>query len=119
MTLLSPRRNLGVRVLVRYQSATTDDRGEYRFDDVAPGQYCIHAQQPPEFAGAEPLTSQFLGGGRDSKDATIFSIHEDETLAGIDFHMTSEPAVQIQGRVTGVPDDVARRGRDHDLPLDG
>jgi Carboxypeptidase regulatory-like domain len=103
VTLLTPGRNLGERALVRYQSATTNDRGEYRFDDVAPGQYRIHAQQPPEFGGAEPLTTQFLGG-RDSKDATIFSIHEDETLAGIDFHMTSEPAVQIHGLVTGVPE---------------
>jgi hypothetical protein len=104
VTLLTPGRNLGERVLVYYRGATTNDRGEYRFDDVAPGQYCLHAQQPPEFGAAEPLTPQFLGGGRDSKDATILNIHGDETLAGIDFHMTSEPAVRIQGRVTGVPD---------------
>jgi hypothetical protein len=104
VTLLTPGRNLGERVLVRYRGATTNDRGEYRLDDIAPGQYCLHAQQPPEFGAAEPLTPQFLGGGRDSKDATILTIHGDENLAGIDFHMTSEPAVQIHGRVTGVPD---------------
>jgi hypothetical protein len=104
VTLLTPGRNLGERVLVRYRGATTNDRGEYRLDDVTPGQYCLHAQQPPEIGGAEPLTSQFLGGARDSKVATIFTIHGDETLGGIDFHMTSEPAVRIQGRVTGVPD---------------
>jgi hypothetical protein len=110
VTLLRPGRNLGERVLVRYQSATTNDRGEYQFDDVVPGQYCLHAQQPPELGGVEPLTSQFLGGGRDSKAATPFNIRGGETLAGIDFHMTSEPAVQIQGRVTGVPDTLRDAG---------
>jgi hypothetical protein len=104
VTLLKPGRNLGERVLVYYLGATTNDRGEYRFDDVAPGQYYLHAQQPPELGGAEPLTQQFFGGGRDSKDASVFTIHGDEALAGIDFHMTSEPAVQIHGRLTGVPD---------------
>jgi Carboxypeptidase regulatory-like domain len=104
VTLLRPGRNLGERVLVQYREGSTNDRGEYRFDDVAPGQYYVHAQQPPIFGAAEPLTPQFLGGGRDSKDATILTIHGDESLAGIDFHMTSEAAVQIQGRVMGVPD---------------
>jgi Carboxypeptidase regulatory-like domain len=104
VTLLRPGRNLGERVLVSYRGATTNDRGQYRLDDIAPGQYCIHAQQPPEFGAAEPLTPQFFGGGRDSKDATILAIHGDEYLAGIDFRMTSEPAVQVHGRVTGAPE---------------
>jgi Carboxypeptidase regulatory-like domain len=104
VTLLKPVRNLGERALVRYRDGSTNDRGEYRFDDVAPGQYCLHAQQPPEFGGAEPLIQQFFGGGRDSKDATFLTVHGDEALSGIDFHMTSGPAVQIHGRVTGVPD---------------
>jgi hypothetical protein len=104
VTLLIPGRNLGERVLVRYRDGSTNDRGDYRFDDVAPGQYYVHAQQPPELGGAEPLTQQFFGGGRDSKNATFLTIHGDENLAGIDFHMTSEPAVPIHGRVAGVPD---------------
>jgi hypothetical protein len=49
--------------------AETNDWGEYRLDDIAPGQYYLHAEQRFEFGGAEPLTPQFLGGGRDSKDA--------------------------------------------------
>jgi hypothetical protein len=52
VTLLGPGRNLGERVLVQYRGDSTNDRGEYRFDEVAPGQYCIHAQQPPEFGAA-------------------------------------------------------------------
>jgi hypothetical protein len=104
MTLLKPGRNLGERALVGYRDGSTNDRGEYRFDDVAPGQYYLYAQQPPEYGAAEPLAPQFLGGGRDSKDAPFITIHGDETLAGIDFHMTSEPAVPIHGRVAGVPD---------------
>jgi hypothetical protein len=104
VTLLRPGRNLGERVLVYYRSAETNDRGEYRLDDIAPGQYYLHAEQRFEFGVAEPLIQQFLGGGRDSKDAAVLAIHGEETLAGIDFHMTSEPAVRIHGRVAGVPD---------------
>jgi hypothetical protein len=104
VTLLRPGGSLGERVPVYYRGAATNDRGEYRLDDIAPGQYYLYAQQPPEFGGAEPLTPQFLGGGRDSKDATVLTIHGDENFAGIDFHMISEPAVQIHGRVTGLPD---------------
>jgi protocatechuate 3,4-dioxygenase beta subunit len=104
VTLLSPGRNFGERALVRYRAVETNERGEYRLNDVAPGQYYLHAEQHMERAGAEPLLQQFLGGARESKDAAVLTIHGGENLDGVDFHMTSEPFVQIHGRVTGVPD---------------
>jgi hypothetical protein len=104
VTLLSLGRNLGERALVRYRATQSNDRGEYRLDGVAPGQYYLHAEQHPMLGGAEPLSPQFLGGARESKEATVFTIHGGENLDGTDFHMISEAPVQIHGRITGVPD---------------
>jgi hypothetical protein len=84
---------------------STNDRGEYRLDDIAPGQHYLQAEEPVDLAGAEPLAQQFFGGSRESKDSTILNIHGDENVTGVDFHMTPASAtVQIHGRVTGVPD---------------
>jgi hypothetical protein len=104
VTLLKPGRNLEERVLVRYRGAATNDRGEYRLDDIVPGQYYLHAEQPREFLGGEPFVRQFLGGARESKDSAILNIHGGENLTGVDFHMTSEPGVPVHGHVTGLPD---------------
>ena len=104
VTLLKPGRNLGERVLARYRGVSTNDRGEYRLDDIAPGQYYLHAEQPAELAGTEPLAQQFLGGARESKDSAILNIHGGENPTGVDFHMTSEPGVPVHGQVTGLPD---------------
>jgi len=106
VTLLKPGRDLGERVLVRYRGASTNDRGEYRLDDIVPGQYYLHAEQPPELAGTEPLAQQFLGGARESKNSAILNIHEGENLPDVDFHLTSEAPVQVHGRVMGMPDTV-------------
>jgi hypothetical protein len=103
VTLLRPGRNLGERVLVRYRGVSTNDRGEYRLDDIVPGQYYLHAEQPPEFGATEPLVQQFLGGARESKDSTILNIHGGENLTSVDFHMTSETAVPVHGHITGLP----------------
>ncbi len=106
VTLLKPSRNLGERVLARYRSSETNDRGEYRFEGVEPGQYYLHAEQHFERGGAQPLVQQFLAGARESKDATVLTIHGGENLEGVDFHMTSEPEVRIRGRITGLPDNL-------------
>jgi protocatechuate 3,4-dioxygenase beta subunit len=103
VTLLKADRYLGERVLVPYGGASTNDRGEYQLDDIVPGQYYLHAEQPYGWRMTEPLVQQFLGGARESKDSTILNIKGGENLTGVDFHMTSEPAVPVHGRVTGVP----------------
>ncbi len=103
VTLIKLGRDLGERALVRYRVANSDDRGEYRLDDVAPGQYYLHADPSLGFASADHFVPQFLGGARDSKDSRILTVHGGENLEGFDFHMSSEPNVHIHGRVTGVP----------------
>jgi len=104
VTLFKADRYLGERVLVTYASASTNDRGEYRLDDIEPGQYYLRARQRYGFGIAEPLVQQFLGGAREWKDSTILNINGGENLTGVDFHMTSEPPVPVRGRVTGLPD---------------
>ncbi len=108
VTLLKPGRDLGERTLVRYRAANSNDRGEYRLDDVVPGQYYLHADPSLGFASADHFVPQFLGGARDSKDARILTIRGGENIEGIDFHMTSEPDIHIHGRVTGVPEKLQR-----------
>ena len=104
VTLLKPGRNLGERVLVPYRGASINDRGEYRLDDIVPGQYYLRARQGYGYGIAEPLLQQFLGGARESKDSAVLNINGGENLTGVDFHMTSEPPVPVHGRVTGLPD---------------
>ena len=103
VTLLKADRYLGKRVLVPYGGASTNDRGEYRLDDIVPGRYYLRARQRYGPGIADPLVQQFLGGAREWKDSAILSINAGENLTGVDFHMTSEPAVPVQGRVTGLP----------------
>jgi len=104
VTLLKADRYLGERVLLPYSGASTNDRGEYRLDDIAPGRYYLRARQRYGFGIAEPLVQQFLGGAWEWKDSAILNINGGENLTGVDFHMTSEPPVLVHGRVTGLPD---------------
>jgi protocatechuate 3,4-dioxygenase beta subunit len=104
VTLLKADRYLGERALLPYDGASTNDRGEYRLDDIVPGQYYLHAEPPYGFGMTEPLVQQFLGGARESKDSTTLNINGGENLTGVDFHMTSEPAITVHGRVAGLPD---------------
>jgi len=102
VTLLKPDRYLGERVLLPYRGASTNDRGEYRLDDIVPGQYYLRARQ--RYGKTEPLVQQFLGGAREWKDSAILSINGGENLTGVDFQMTSDPPIPVHGRVTGLPD---------------
>jgi protocatechuate 3,4-dioxygenase beta subunit len=104
VTLLKLSRDLGERALVRYRVANTNDRGEYRLDDIAPGQYYLHADPNLGFASADHFLPQFLGGVPDSKDSRVLTVHGGENIEGSDFHMISEPDIHIHGRVTGVPE---------------
>jgi len=114
VTLLRPGRNLGERVLVQAGAGSTDDRGEYKISNINPGQYYLRADpNAPRVqmfvnraAEREHLREvpQFLGGARESKDATPLVIHGGENLTGLDFRIGTEPAVHLTGHVTGVPD---------------
>ena len=114
VTLLRPGRNMGVRILVNYQTISTNDRGEYRFTGIDPGEY--YARSMPNRSGGfrrirngaegppqEAVLGVYYAGARLSKDASPLTIHGGESLAGIDFHLISEQTAQVKGHVSGAP----------------
>jgi hypothetical protein len=104
--LLRTGRNMGKPVLMNSRNARTDDRGEYRMPSVDPGQYYVFATMPggqTPGVSTQAVAGQYYGGSRDSKDSTVLSIHDGDHVRGIDFRLIPEPAVQIHGRVIGVP----------------
>jgi hypothetical protein len=105
LVLMRAGRNLGERVLVNYRNATTNDRGEYRFTNLDPGQYYPVAEV--SLGGQEaPIrvpVSQFYGGARVWKDARPVTVRSGEILTRIDFNVTKGPLVRVRGRVTGMP----------------
>lgn len=111
VNLLRRGRNLGVPVLAQYRGAITDDRGEYRFWSVDPGLYYLRTTPGAEvrFGGLPAshhsiLVDQYYGGARDPKDASPIHVRGSDSLAGLDFRLTSEPAVEVRGRIAGVPE---------------
>jgi hypothetical protein len=109
--LLRQGRNLGVPILTNYRGSNTDDRGEYRIPNVDPGRYYLRVtpNSRGRFGGmpeshSSILVEQYYGGARDSKEAAPIHLGGGENLADLDFHLTSEPPVQIRGQVLGVPE---------------
>jgi protocatechuate 3,4-dioxygenase beta subunit len=107
VSMLRAGRNLGERILTNFQGAATNDRGEYKFTGIDPGEYylrCVANIQGRMGVVSQPiLVPQYFGGGRDSKDAVVISLRGGDTLTGIDFHLSAEHPAKITGRVTGVP----------------
>ena len=112
VNLLRQGRNFGAPILVNYRGANTDDRGEYRIDNIDPGQYYLRAMpqnQGMRMGSPNPdskmLVTQYFGGARDSKDASPIHVGGGEQLSSVDFRMTLEPAVELRGRVLGLPEE--------------
>lgn len=106
MNLMRQGRNLGAPVLVNYRGAPTDDRGEFRITNVDPGHYYLRALPQPRFNSHNILVGQFYGGAQEWKDAGPLQVRGGETLTGLDFHLTSEQAFEVHGRVAGVPSEI-------------
>lgn len=108
VSLLRPGRDLGAPVLFNFRGAQTDDRGEYRVGNLDPGKYYLRASPSPQLGGPAPgrhtmLVEQYYGGARDSHDAFPIYLRGAENLSGLDLHLASEAAVEIRGRILGVP----------------
>lgn len=109
VSLLRPGRDLGAPVLFNFRGAQTDDAGEYRIANLDPGKYYLRANPSPYRGAPAPgrqtiLVEQYYGGARESKDASPIYLRGAESLSGLDLHLISEAAVEIRGRVLGVPD---------------
>lgn len=117
VSLLRVSRNFGQPVLMNAAMANTNDRGEYHIPQAPPGRYYLYASSnnallvrpvpratpdgPPDHP--DVLAGQFYGGATDSKDAAQLSVKDSDVLRGMDFTLTTTPAVHITGHLTGVP----------------
>lgn len=118
VTLMRPGRQFGERILTNAQGASTNDRGEFKFTGLDPGQFylrcvpnmggpfmrnVVYFSGGPEPVARDIMVPQFYGGARDSKDAAPVILRGGDALTGIDFHLTAEHPATISGRVIGVP----------------
>ena len=96
--LLRRGRNLGAPIFINNRVATTNDQGEYRITNVDTGQYFFRTMPAAGYGG------QYYGGASDAKDAIPVFLRGAENLAGVDFNLKPESAIQIHGRIIGVPE---------------
>jgi len=92
----------------------TNEKGEYRIDNLAPGRYYVMAHCQIELPAPHPLLPrrdpriphqtympQFYGGGLDPATATRLALAAGATLENIDFQLTRVPASTLRGTVVG------------------
>jgi hypothetical protein len=110
------------RTLRNHGSASTDEKGEYRIGNLAPGRYCVFAHCRTALPAAHPLLArsdprmphetylpQLYGGGVDPAAATRLTVMAGSSLDSIDFQLTRVPAYTLRGSVVG-GDPEARAG---------
>jgi hypothetical protein len=100
----------GVRMLQPQDLKQTDDRGEYRFYRLAPGDYFIAASQRPQAlfaargnAGPAPQEVQvttFYPNATDPSAATRVTLRSGDDLNGFNIQMRTAAGVKVSGRVT-------------------
>jgi hypothetical protein len=96
--------------------ANTDDRGEYRIANIAPGRYRVLANPVPDWnpvrlhlqrqedAGAEEIPSPtYYPGVVDLEGAGILQVSSGQEVHGIEIRLATAPAFRISGRLSGVP----------------
>jgi hypothetical protein len=83
--------------------AATNDAGEYRITDLAPGKYYIRAK-PPGSLKAKPGSDKayvpiYYPAANDPSRSVALVLRAGEELAGIDMNLVPVHAVHIRGRV--------------------
>ena len=114
------------RTLRSHGSASSDDKGEYRIGNLAPGRYYVFAHCRTALPAAHPLLArgdpriphetylpQLYGGGVDPAAATRLTVVAGSSLDSIDFQLTRVPAYTLRGGVLGGDPD----GRSHPVTV--
>ncbi len=95
------------------QSATTDDRGQYRIGGLAPGKYRVKAALqllplPPEIrtdgTAEVHYASTFYPGVAEERAARRVEVGPATDVTGIDMKMVAMPILRLSGRVSGLPE---------------
>src|SRR5207245_11114772 len=100
-----PLPNTGVEVLTpnscERRTSGTNDRGEFRFAGLAPGQYVVAARQPtrPNASERDTYVRTYYPGTIESNRAVPFTVPFGSEVPGIDFPMPSSIDVSVAGRV--------------------
>ncbi len=98
--------------------ATTNDRGEYRAFNIAPGDYRVSVTYSPESQNIDVRLQRSTGGdGRsdgetyptayypgtvDARQAAVVTLEPGTELQGVDVQLIRARGVQVRGRVTGL-----------------
>ena len=103
--------------------ASTNEKGEYHIENLAPGPYYVFTHCHTELIAAHPLLPrgdpriphetylpQFYGGGVDPAAATRLKVVAGANIDNIDFQMTRAPAYTLRGSISG-SDPAALAGR--------
>ena len=94
----------GQRVLIRAQSATTNDLGEYRLFMLPPGQYRVNVVQTAFRAESAPSDNPiplYFPGTIDPTEVQVIDLQAGEIRGGIDFSSLPTRMRRITGRIQG------------------
>jgi len=102
------------RALTGAGGGSTNDKGEYRINNLSAGRFYVFAHCQAQLPAAHPLLprgdprtphetylAQFYGGGLDPATATRLTMAGGGSLENIDFRMTRAPAFIVRGSLTG------------------
>jgi hypothetical protein len=96
----------------------TDDRGEYRLNNLPAGRYLVYQHCHQTLAAPHPFMERgdprtpalawipgFYGGADAGAGASAINVHEGEEVHGVDFHLKTANAFTVQ--IAVAPDDPA------------
>ncbi len=107
VVLLRRGYNRGVRQLLQSSSATTNDQGDYRISNLAPGRYFLMAQDRQVNittggpTAAEGPIATYYPNGADPQSAAPIDIAAGQELRGLDFRMRRGRVYSIRGKLAG------------------
>jgi protocatechuate 3,4-dioxygenase beta subunit len=92
-------RTRALRVVVRWGSRRTDDRGRYRLFGLQPGAYVVQATAGNLLSATTGYVPTFYPGTPIIDFATPTKLDRDATVAGVDLTLSPQPTRRIRGTV--------------------
>ena len=97
----------GKKQLMPFSGASSDDRGEYRIFNIAPGRYYLSVQHEeerwartaPGSQSDEAYPKVYYPGVLEAETAMSLELHAGEERQGMDMRLIRDRAVRLKGRV--------------------